>query len=87
MKPNPCVQKKPYFKNPDKPIVKKQSQEQVKAQREAVLKAQREAMPNLVSGYLQELDEREKSMKEKSKTRTSNGKDLAFICNLCGKEG
>ena len=44
-------------------------------------------MPNLVSGYLQELDEREKSMKEKSKTRTSNGKDMAFICNLCGKEG
>ena len=83
IKPETCFQKKPSYKDREKCIFKKQSQ----SPKSEKGNARREAVSNLVSGYLQELDERVKSMMEKSQNRTSNGKNYAFICNLCGKEG
>ena len=78
LKSETCVQKKPASEDREKHIFKKQSQSPTPEKGNA-----REA----VSGYLQELDERVKSMMERSQNRTSNGKNYAFICNLCGKEG
>ena len=45
------------------------------------------AVPNLVSGDLQELDEKVKSMMEASQNFLQNGRERAKICRLCGKEG
>ena len=44
------------------------------------------AIPNVLSGDLQELDEKVKSMMEMSQNISSNG-SRAKICKLCGKEG
>ena len=45
------------------------------------------AIPNFVSGDLQELDERVKSMMEKSQNLIPSGRKRAHICKVCGKEG
>ena len=45
------------------------------------------AIPNFVSGDLKELDEKVKSMMEKSQNLISSGKQRADICKVCGKEG
>ena len=45
------------------------------------------AVPNFVSGDLQELDEKVKSMMEASRNFLQNGRERAKICKLCGKEG
>ena len=45
------------------------------------------AIPNFVSGDLQELDEKVKSMMETSENLIQNGKQRAKICKMCGKEG
>ena len=45
------------------------------------------AVPNFVSGDLQELDEKVKSMMEASQNFLQNGRERAKICKLCGKEG
>ena len=52
------------------------------------------AIPNQISGDLQALDEKVKSMMERSQNMipagTNNGKPkqaTAFICKMCGKEG
>ena len=45
------------------------------------------AIPNFVSGDLKELDERVKSMMEKSQNLDPSGKQRAHICKVCGKEG
>ena len=45
------------------------------------------AIPNFVSGDLQELDEKVKSMMEKSQNLAPSGKSKAHICKVCGKEG
>ena len=45
------------------------------------------AIPNNFSVDLKELEERVKSMMEKSQNKTANGVQLAFICKVCGKEG
>ena len=45
------------------------------------------AIPNFVSGDLQELDEKVKSMMEKSTNLIANGKQRAYICKVCEKEG
>ena len=45
------------------------------------------AIPNDLSGDLKELDEKVKSMMEKSQNRTSDGTKMANICKVCGKEG
>ena len=45
------------------------------------------AIPNVVSGDLQELDEKVKSMMEKSQNLAPNGKSVGHICKVCGKEG
>ena len=47
----------------------------------------RVAIPNDLSGDLKELDEKVKSMMEKSQNRTSDGTKMANICKVCGKEG
>ena len=47
----------------------------------------RVAIPNIVSGDLLDLDEKVKSMMKKSQNLISNGRQRAFICNVCGKEG
>ena len=44
-------------------------------------------IPNFVSGDLQQLDEKVKSMIERSENLLPNGKEKAKICKLCGKEG
>ena len=46
-----------------------------------------EAIPSFVSGDLQELDEKVKSMMETSQNRLPNGPGRAKICKVCGKEG
>ena len=45
------------------------------------------AIPNLVTGDLQELDEKVKSLMEKSQNLISSGRQRADICKVCGKEG
>ena len=45
------------------------------------------AIPNFVSGDLQELDEKVKSMMEASQNLDPSGKQKAKICKMCGKEG
>ena len=50
---------------------------------------QRIAIPSFVSGDLQELDEKVKSMMEMGQNRIQSGKKerRAHICKVCGKEG
>ena len=50
-------------------------------------KERRIAIPNFVSGDLQELDEKVKSMMEISPNLIPSGKERAKICKVCGKEG
>ena len=45
------------------------------------------AIPGDFSGDLDELEERVKSMMEKSRNKTANGLQLADRCKVCGKEG
>ena len=45
------------------------------------------AVPNNFSGGLEELEERVKSMMEKSQNKYANGLRLAHVCQVCGKEG
>ena len=48
------------------------------------------AIPNFVSGDLQELDEKVKSMMEKTTKQIPNGAQkmaYVYICKVCGKEG
>ena len=46
------------------------------------------AIPSKVSrGDLEELEERVKSMMEKSRNQIGNGRQLADICKVCGKKG
>ena len=45
------------------------------------------AIPNFVSGDLQELDIKVKSMMEKSQNLIPSGERKAKICKVCGKEG
>ena len=47
----------------------------------------RVSIPDLVSGDLQELDEKVKSMMETSQNLAPSGKTRAKICKMCGKEG
>ena len=47
----------------------------------------RMAIPNLVSGDLQELDLKVKSMMETSQNLIPSGERKAKICKVCGKEG
>ena len=47
----------------------------------------RVSIPNFVSGDLQELDEKVKSMMENSQNLDPRGKQRAKICKMCGKEG
>ena len=45
------------------------------------------AIPGQFSGDLEELEERVKSMMEKSENKYANGRVLADRCKVCGKEG
>ena len=45
------------------------------------------AIPSTFSGDLEELEERVQSMMEKSQNKYANGRHLAVICKVCGKEG
>ena len=45
------------------------------------------AVPSNFSGGLEELEERVKSMMEKSQNKYANGLRLAHTCKVCGKEG
>ena len=47
----------------------------------------RVAIPNELSGHLRELDDKVKSMMEKSQNRSSDKTKRANICKVCGKEG
>ena len=48
---------------------------------------QEKSVQNFVSGDLQELDEKVKSMMENSQNLTPNGREKAKICKVCRKEG
>merc|ERR1712243_112471 len=48
---------------------------------------QEKAVQNFISGDLQELDEKVKSMMENSQNLTPNGREKAKICKVCRKEG
>ena len=48
---------------------------------------ERISLANFVSGDFKELDEKVKSMMEKSENRYKGGKEFANICKVCGKEG
>ena len=48
---------------------------------------QRISLPNFVSGDFKELDEKVKSMMEKSQNRIKGGREFAKVCKMCGKEG
>ena len=50
-------------------------------------KEKRIPIENFVSGDLQALDEKVKSMIEKSQNLISSGRKRADICKVCGKEG
>ena len=45
------------------------------------------AIPSFVSGDLQELDKKVKSMMETSQNLIPSGKERAKTCKVCGKEG
>ena len=45
------------------------------------------AIPSNFSGHLDELEERVKSMMEKSQNRIASGVKFAYRCKVCGKEG
>ena len=45
------------------------------------------AVPGNFSGGLAELEERVKSMMEKSQNKYAHGRHLADVCKVCGKEG
>ena len=45
------------------------------------------SLPNFVSGNFKELDEKVKSMMEKSQNRIKSGREFAKVCKMCGKEG
>ena len=62
--------------------------EQTESQLDKQLNNERKiAIPNFVSGDLQELDEKVKSMMEKSTNFIPSGRKRADICKVCGKEG
>ena len=50
-------------------------------------KEPRISLPNFVSGDFKALDEKVKSMMEKSQNRIKSGHKFANICKVCGKEG
>ena len=52
-----------------------------------MINERRVATPNFVSGDLQELDEKVKSLMEKSQNLHPSGYQRANICKVCGKEG
>ena len=45
------------------------------------------AIPNFITGDLQELDEKVKSMMDISQNLIPSGRERAKICKVCGKEG
>ena len=44
-------------------------------------------IPNNFSGNIDELEARVSSLMEKSQNKTADGKKLAYLCTMCGKEG
>ena len=50
-------------------------------------KEPRISLPNFVSGDFKALDEKVKSMMEKSQNLITSGRKRADICKVCGKEG
>ena len=45
------------------------------------------AIPTSYSGNFEELEARVSSLMEKSQNKTADGKKLAYLCTMCGKEG
>ena len=45
------------------------------------------AIPNDFSGNIDEHEARVSSLMEKSQNKTADGKKLAYLCTMCGKEG
>ena len=50
-------------------------------------KERRLVISNEFSGNFEELEEKIKSMMEKSSRRIPSGKEMALLCKVCGKEG
>ena len=44
-------------------------------------------IPNDFSGHFEELEEKIKSMMERSTRRIPSGREMALLCKVCGKEG
>ena len=84
---------KPFYKRENFNLNKERSNLELKVDKQGpnvqMNVERRIAIPNFVSGDLQELDEKVKSMMEKSEHFIQNGKgrERTKICKLCGKEG
>ena len=81
--PNPLqVNTKPFYKTEKQRSDKEAPNEQMNKERRVTIQ-------NFESRNLQELDERVKSMMEKTTKQKQNGTKMAYvyICSLCGKEG
>ena len=74
-------------KNPREYFNEKSPKESFKKQNNHPGENRSLAIPNNLSGDLEELEERVKSMMEKSPNKTASGRQFAHVCKVCGKEG
>ena len=77
---NPQTTPKPFHK-------KEKTNMEPKVDKQGLDNERRIAIPNVVSANLQELDEKVKSMMERSDNLDPSGQGKARICSVCGKEG
>ena len=77
---NPLATPKPFHKK-EKPNL------EPKVDKQGLNNERRIAIPNVVSANLQELDEKVKSMMERSDNLDPSGQGRARTCKVCGKEG
>ena len=78
----------PSFSNDDTKIAKSSFKRQTSDS--AIHRAEENrtlAIPENFSGNLNEIEERVKSLMEKSLNKTANGSRFADLCKVCGKEG
>ena len=77
---------KPAFKK-DKPNSHRLIESRSRREEERTSTERSLAIPKVVSGDLHDLDEKVKSMMEKSQNLAPNGKSVGHACKVCGKEG
>ena len=71
-----------------RPVFKREkSTEETLSSSMQIMKERTIATENFISGDLQELDAKVKSMMEKSQNMAPSGKSVGHLCKVCGKEG